>query len=136
MRDDLTRNVANLMYVSSWEVCWCEDVRPGTRSSTGSRPPLAKLQGFGGLPRPEEAGAIWDDIWHLEAHNSTAIEGNTLVLREVEQLLSNGKAVGAKPLKGLSGGVGIQRRREVGVRPGQRRRCVLAERVDQRHQSA
>lgn len=60
---------------------------------------LAELQGFGGLPRPEEAGAIWDDIWHLEAHNSTAIEGNTLVFREVEQLLSNGKAVGAKPLK-------------------------------------
>lgn len=60
---------------------------------------LDELAGFGGLPRPEEAGAIWDDIWHLEAHNSTAIEGNTLVLREVEQLLDAGKAAGAKPLK-------------------------------------
>jgi Fic family protein len=60
---------------------------------------LDELSRFGGLPRPEEAAAIWDDIWHLEAHNSTAIEGNTLVLREVEQLLDAGKAVGAKPLK-------------------------------------
>ena len=51
------------------------------------------------MPRPGEAGPIWDDIWHLEAHNSTAIEGNTLVLREVEQLLDAGRAVGAKPLK-------------------------------------
>ena len=42
---------------------------------------------------------IWDDIWHLEAHNSTAIEGNTLVLREVERLLDTGQAIGAKPLK-------------------------------------
>lgn len=60
---------------------------------------LDELRSFGGLPKPEEAGAIWDDIWHLEAHNSTAIEGNTLVLREVEQLLDSGRAVGAKPLK-------------------------------------
>jgi len=60
---------------------------------------LEELKQFGGLPRPEEAEAIWDDIWHLEAHNSTAIEGNTLVLREVEQLLESGRAVGAKPLK-------------------------------------
>ena len=60
---------------------------------------LDELQQFGGLPKPEEATAIWDDIWHLEAHNSTAIEGNTLVLREVAQLLDAGKAVGAKPLK-------------------------------------
>lgn len=60
---------------------------------------IDELDGFGGLPLPAEAGAIWDDIWHLEVHNSTAIEGNTLVLREVEQLLETGKAVGAKPLK-------------------------------------
>ena len=39
------------------------------------------------------------DIWHLEAHHSTALEGNTLVLREVEALLGEGRAVGAKPLK-------------------------------------
>ncbi len=60
---------------------------------------LDELNGFGRLPKPEEADAVWDDIWHLEAHNSTAIEGNTLVLREVEQLLDAGRAVGAKPLK-------------------------------------
>jgi len=53
---------------------------------------------FGGLPSPVEAEDIWGDIWHQEAHNSTAIEGNTLVLREVELLLSEGRAVGNKQL--------------------------------------
>ncbi len=60
---------------------------------------LDELRQFGGLPTPAEAKGIWDDIWHLEAHNSTAIEGNTLVLREVERLLDTGQAIGAKPLK-------------------------------------
>lgn len=61
---------------------------------------LAELNGrFGGLPNPKEAQSIWDDIWHLEAHHSTALEGNTLVLREVQTLLDQGRAVGAKPLK-------------------------------------
>ncbi|MEV6690177.1 Fic family protein [Micromonospora sp. NPDC051196] len=54
---------------------------------------------FGGLPRPGEAADIWSDIWHQEAHNSTAIEGNTLILREVEKLLDEGQAIGAKPLR-------------------------------------
>lgn len=54
---------------------------------------------LGGLPSPEEAGFVWRDIWHLEAHHSTALEGNTLVIREVEALLDQGRAVGAKPLK-------------------------------------
>jgi Fic/DOC family len=54
---------------------------------------------FGGLPSPKESETIWSDIWHLEAHHSTALEGNTLVLREVEALLEQGRAVGAKPLK-------------------------------------
>ncbi|GGM16764.1 Fic family protein [Dactylosporangium sucinum] len=53
---------------------------------------------LGGLPSPAEAEDIWSDIWHQEAHNSTAIEGNTLVLQEVEKLLEEGRAVGAKPL--------------------------------------
>lgn len=53
---------------------------------------------FGGLPSPIEAEDIWGDIWYQEAHNSTAIEGNTLVLREVELLLSEGRAVGDKQL--------------------------------------
>ena len=56
-------------------------------------------QSLGGLPSPKEAESIWSDIWHLEAHHSTALEGNTLVLREVEALLDRGRAVGAKPLK-------------------------------------
>ncbi len=54
---------------------------------------------LGGLPTPAQAELIWADIWHLEAHHSTALEGNTLVLREVEQLLDKGQAVGAKPLR-------------------------------------
>lgn len=54
---------------------------------------------LGGLPSPKEAEYVWSDIWHLEAHHSTALEGNTLVLREVEALLEQGRTVGAKPLK-------------------------------------
>jgi cell filamentation protein, protein adenylyltransferase len=54
---------------------------------------------LGGLPSPKESEYVWSDIWHLEAHHSTALEGNTLVLREVEALLDKGRAVGAKPLK-------------------------------------
>lgn len=53
---------------------------------------------LGGLPSPVEAEDIWGDIWYQEAHNSTAIEGNTLALREVEVLLGEGRAVGNKPL--------------------------------------
>jgi hypothetical protein len=53
---------------------------------------------LGGLPSPVEAEDIWGDIWFQEAHNSTAIEGNTLVLREVETLLEEGRAVGNKQL--------------------------------------
>lgn len=54
---------------------------------------------LGGLPSPKDSEAIWSNIWHLEAHHSTALEGNTLVLREVEALLEQGRAVGSKPLK-------------------------------------
>ena len=53
---------------------------------------------LGGLPTPDEARAIWDELWVHEAHNSTAIEGNTLVLRQVEQLLLEGRAVGDRQL--------------------------------------
>ncbi|HWE61635.1 MAG TPA: Fic family protein, partial [Chloroflexota bacterium] len=59
---------------------------------------LAQLQRIGGLPSPIEAEDIWGDIWYAEAHNSTAIEGNTLVLKEVEILLRDGRAVGSKQL--------------------------------------
>lgn len=54
---------------------------------------------LGGLPSPKESKAIWSDIWHQEAHHSTALEGNTLILREVEKLLDEGRAVGSKPLR-------------------------------------
>jgi Fic/DOC family len=56
------------------------------------------LDSVGGLPLPVEADAIWEGIWYEEAHHSTAIEGNTLVLKEVERLLREGKAVGSKEL--------------------------------------
>lgn len=56
------------------------------------------LDQWGGLPRPREAKDIWDSLWHLEAHHSTAIEGNTLVLKEVKQLLDEKRAVGSKDL--------------------------------------
>lgn len=60
---------------------------------------LELVERLGGLPSPKESEFIWSDIWHLEAHHSTALEGNTLVLREVEALLEKGRAVGSKPLK-------------------------------------
>lgn len=53
---------------------------------------------LGGLPSPAEAAGLWRDIWYEEAHHSTAIEGNTLVLKEVERLLNVGRAVGNKEL--------------------------------------
>ncbi len=54
---------------------------------------------MGGLPSPLEARDIWRGIWVAEAHHSTAIEGNTLVIKEVEELLAEGRAVGQKLLK-------------------------------------
>ena len=53
---------------------------------------------MGGLPSPLEAEGLWDDVWAAEAHNSTAIEGNTLVLKQVEILLREGRSVGGKEL--------------------------------------
>ena len=53
---------------------------------------------LGGLPSPIEAEGIWRGIWLEEAHHSTAIEGNTLVLKQVELLLAEGRAVGNKEL--------------------------------------
>lgn len=81
-----------------------------TRTPRGGRPSRASLfaavdQGveelarIGGLPHPAEAEAIWDGIWHEEAHHSTAIEGNTLVMRQVRLLLDEGLAVGDKELR-------------------------------------
>ena len=54
------------------------------------------LDQMGGLPTLDEMRNIWQDIWYEEAHHSTAMEGNTLVQREVQLLLFEGKAVGGK----------------------------------------
>ena len=54
---------------------------------------------LGGLPSPLEAADIWRGIWYEEAHHSTALEGNTLVLKQVERLLDEGRAVGNKELR-------------------------------------
>jgi hypothetical protein len=54
---------------------------------------------LGGLPSPVAAEGIWRGIWLEETHHSTAIEGNTLVLSQVEQLLAQGRAVGNKELR-------------------------------------
>jgi len=54
---------------------------------------------LGGLPSPLEAEGIWRGIWREEAHHSTAIEGNTLVLKQVEELLEEGRAIGNKELR-------------------------------------
>jgi Fic family protein len=60
---------------------------------------IRELQQHGGLPKPRKAEVIWRDIWIHEAHNSTAIEGNTLVLKQVEALLARGETVGNKELR-------------------------------------
>ncbi len=61
---------------------------------------VAELQNrMGGLPSPTEAEDIWTSIWHQEAHQSTALEGNTLVLEQVQALLEQGRAVGNKELR-------------------------------------
>jgi fido (protein-threonine AMPylation protein) len=60
---------------------------------------MSELRKRGGLPDTAQARPLWNDLWHREVHHSTAIEGNTLVLREVEALLDQGRVVGAKELK-------------------------------------
>ncbi len=59
---------------------------------------IDELRRIGGLPAPFEARDIWKGIWYEEAHNSTAIEGNTLVLKQVRLLLDEGRAVGNEEL--------------------------------------
>jgi Fic family protein len=60
---------------------------------------VSELQRMGGLPSPIEAEDIWTSIWYQEAHQSTALEGNTLVISQVEALLAQGLAVGNKELR-------------------------------------
>lgn len=84
--------------------------QPNKFSRRRGRPPRAAVyerlrvqigelrERLGGLPSPVEAEGIWRGIWLEEAHHSTAIEGNTLVLKQVELLLAEGRAVGNKEL--------------------------------------
>lgn len=58
-----------------------------------------ELSNIGGLPHPAENEDIWEGIWYEETHHSTAIEGNTLILKEVKTLLDEGRAVGDKELR-------------------------------------
>lgn len=60
---------------------------------------LDDIANCGGLPLPGEARDTWRQLWHREVHNSTAIEGNTLVLSEVASLLDTGQVLGAKQHK-------------------------------------
>jgi Fic family protein len=57
------------------------------------------IKQYGGLPSLKQAADIWDNIWYVEAHNSTAIEGNTLVLSEVKALLRQNRSLGGKKIK-------------------------------------
>ena len=84
---------------------------------------------LGGLPSPVEAEEIWRGIWLEEAHHSTAIEGNTLVLRQVEQLLEEGRAVGQQGAARVHGGAGLCRCRQLGLRAGDPGRRVVERRV-------
>jgi Fic family protein len=59
---------------------------------------IKELRRIGGLPAPFEARDIWKGIWYEEAHHSTAIEGNTLLLKQVRVLLEEGRAVGNEEL--------------------------------------
>jgi hypothetical protein len=98
-------------YEQKWNFVRYNWYVPQPHKSTGrGRPPRSALyerlrvqiaelsERLGGLPSPVEAEGIWRGIWLEEAHHSTAIEGNTLVLKQVEQLLSEGRAVGNKEL--------------------------------------
>lgn len=55
---------------------------------------VRELARVGGLPSPVENAAIWEEIWNEEAHHSTAIEGNTLLLKQVRVLLETGMVTG------------------------------------------
>jgi fido (protein-threonine AMPylation protein) len=51
---------------------------------------------IGGLPEPTVFRDVWAGIWTEETHNSTAIEGNTLRLKQVQLLLEDGVVSGSR----------------------------------------
>jgi Fic family protein len=56
----------------------------------------ADLRIIGGLPEPTVFQDVWADIWTEETHNSTALEGNTLRLKQVQLLLEDGMVSGSQ----------------------------------------
>ena len=92
--------MADITQPISWRPARRSAGRP-TRASYHERLQQARddLDRAGGLPSPSEAAQIWTTIWYDESHNSTALEGNTLVIEEVEALLGDNKKVGDKPFK-------------------------------------
>lgn len=54
---------------------------------------MSEINRLGGLPTPREAREMWGDIWLLETHHSTGIEGNTLTFTEVARLLRDKQPV-------------------------------------------
>ncbi len=87
---------------------------------------------LGGLPDPREAADAWRGIWFEEAHHSTALEGNTLALRQVEQLLTEGRAVGARELREYlevrgygTAAEWVYRQAVAGSREGRREEAIL-----------
>jgi len=59
----------------------------------------AVLHRQGALPTPIVARAAWEELWIADAHNSTAIEGNTLILAQVRDLLNARETSGRHPLR-------------------------------------
>jgi cell filamentation protein, protein adenylyltransferase len=54
------------------------------------------LRVIGGLPEPTVFQDVWANIWTEETHHSTAMEGNTLRLRQVQLLLEDGVVTGSQ----------------------------------------
>jgi fido (protein-threonine AMPylation protein) len=54
------------------------------------------LEVIGGLPEPMVFQDVWAGIWTEETHHSTAMEGNTLRLRQVRLLLEDGVVSGGQ----------------------------------------
>lgn len=51
---------------------------------------------IGGLPEPTVFQDVWAGIWTEETHHSTALEGNTLRLKQVQLLLEEGVVSGSQ----------------------------------------
>ena len=107
----MVRDVPNSVKTANvWYVVAEESERTGLRADLGRPSRIAVFDRFnqavaelhssvGGLPLPIEGEEIWADIWYEETHNSTALEGNTLILKEVKTLLDEKRVVGDKEFR-------------------------------------